>query len=189
MRRPFPTRRLFATLVLGALLEPPGHTVAYFLRYGLSEAWQLQSQGAHSYFPRVFSLSAISLAVVMVLGLVAVASIRLILGNRGVSPQGLRSAFLILALTQCVLFGLQETGEALAVQARPDVVSIVVLAVCVHLPLAALAVWLMSWIRGYLQLAPDALRAVLAVRLAPRSTSAVLRPLPLPAGRTDLREQ
>jgi len=167
VRRPFPTGRLFATFLLGALLEPVGHALAYVLRYGPWEAWQLQSQGDHTYFPGIFSLSAISLTVVMALGLIAVVSIRLILGNRGVSAQGLRSAFLTLTLTQCFLFGLQETGEALAVQSSPDVTSIVILAISVQVPLAALAAWLLSWILGYVQLAPAALRAVLAVRLAP----------------------
>lgn len=189
MRRQFPGRRLFATFVLGALLEPLGHAVAYTVRYGPSQAWDLQSQGSHAYFPRIFSLSAISLAVSMALGLTAVVSIRLILGNRGVVAHGLRSTFLTLALTQCVLFGLQETSEALAVQASPDLISIAILAISVQLPLAALAAWIISWVHGYLRLAPDAIRTVLAIRLAPRSTGEVLRPLPVPAFRADLRDQ
>jgi hypothetical protein len=187
--RRFPNRRLLVTFVLGALLEPLGHTAAYFLRYGPSQAWQLQSQGSHAYFPRVFSLSTISLTAALVLGLMVMISIRLILGNRHVSADGLRSTFLILALTQCALFGVQESVEALAVQMSPDLLSIAILAICVQLPLAALAAWLISWIRGYLQLAPDALRAVLAVRLAPRATGEVLRPQPLAARRADLRDQ
>lgn len=188
MRR-FPARRLLATLVLGALLEPLGHTAAYVLRYGATQAWQLQSQGIHAYFPGVFSLSAISLAVAVALALIAMVSIRLILGNRRISADGLRSTFLILALTQCVLFGVQESLEALALQVSPDLVSIAILAVSVQLPLAALAAWLISWMRGYLQLVPEAFRAVLAVRLGSRPAGQLLRLLPLPAHRADLRDQ
>lgn len=188
MRR-FPARRLLATLVLGALLEPLGHTAAYVLRYGPSQAWQLQSQGSHAYFPRVFSLSTISLAAAIALGLMVMISIRVILGNRHVSADGLRSTFLMLALTQCALFGVQESVEALAVQMSPDLVSIAILAVCVQLPLAALTAWLISWMRGYLQLVPEAFRAVLAVRLGPPPAGQLLRLLPLPAHRVDLRDQ
>ncbi len=188
MRR-FPNRRLLVTCVLGALLEPLGHTAAYFLRYGPLQAWQLQSQGSHAYFPGVFSLSTISLAAAIALGLMAMISIRVILGNRHVSADGLRSTFLILALTQCALFGAQESVEALAVQMSPDLLTIAILAICVQVPLAALAAWLISWIRGYLQLAPDAIRAVLALRLAPRSAGTVLRSVPLPARRAALRDQ
>ena len=187
MRR-FPTGRLCATFVLGALLEPVGHAAAYALRYGPSQAWQLQSQGSHAYFPRVFSLSAISLAVAAALGLTAVISIRLILGSRRISATGIRNTFAILALTQCVFFISKETIEALAVQATPDFVSIAILAICVQLPLAALAAWLIAWIRGYLELAPDAIRVILAVRLAPHVGPVLLRPLPVPARRADLRD-
>lgn len=188
MRR-FPTVRLFATLVLAALLEPLGHAAAYVLRYGPSQAWQLQSQGSHAYFPRIFSLSAISLLVAAALGVTAVISIRLILGSRQVSAAGIRSTFAILALTQCALFGAKETIEALAVQTTPDLPSIAILAICVQLPLAALAAWLIAWMRGYLALAPDALRAVLAVRLAPPHGGVALRPLLLIELRADLRDQ
>jgi hypothetical protein len=187
--RRFPTGRLFATFVLGALLEPLGHAAAYALRYGPSQAWLLQSQGSHAYFPRVFSLSAISLAVAAALGLTAVISIRLILGTRQISAVGIRSTFAILAVTQCTLFVSKETIEALAVQASPDFLSIAILAVCVQLPLAALAAWLIAWTRGYLELAPDALRTILAVRLAPPRTALILRPVPVPARRADLRDQ
>jgi uncharacterized membrane protein len=187
--RRFPTGRLFATFVLGALLEPLGHAAAYALRYGPSQAWQLQSQGSHAYFPRVFSLSAISLTVAAALGLTAVISIRLILGSRRISATGIRRTFAILAATQCVFFVSKETIEALAVQAAPDFVSIAILAICVQLPLAALAAWMIAWTRGYLELGPDAIRAILAVRLAPPVGPVVLRPLPVPALRADLRGQ
>jgi hypothetical protein len=187
--RPFPTGRVFATLVLGALLEPLGHAAAYGLRYGPSAAWQLQSQGSHAYFPRVFSLSAISLVIALALGLIAVVSIRLVLGSPRTSASGLGSTFLILGLTQCALFGLKETLEALAVQSTPDFLSIAILAVCVQLPLAALAACLVNWMRGYLRFAPEAIRTVLAVRLAAIGGALLLRPLPLAAHRADLRDQ
>ncbi len=148
----------------------------------------MQSQGSHAYFPRVFSLSALSLLVAAALGLIAVISIRLILGSRRISATGIRSTFAILSVTQCAFFVSKETIEALAVQASPDFLSIVILAVCVQLPLAALAAWLIAWMRGYLEFAPDAIRAILAVRLAPPVGGVVLRTVPVPERRADLRE-
>ena len=188
MRR-FPTGRLFATFVLAALLEPLGHSAAYVLRYGPSQAWQIQSQGSHAYFPRLFTLSAFSIGLLLALGLIGAISIRLILGSRRVLAAGFWSAFLILALAQCAMFVVKETIEAIAVQASPDFLSIAVLAIVVQLPLAALAAGLVSWIRGYLELAPEAIRAILAVRLSAPLRGRVLRPALGSATRPTLRQQ
>jgi hypothetical protein len=187
--RRFPTGRLFATFVLGALLEPIGHAAAYALRYGPSMAWQVQSQGSHVSYPRIFSLSALSLVVVLALSLVAVVSIRLILGDRRVSSTGLRATFLVLAAVQCSLFITKETMEALSVQVTPDVVAMLILAVCVQLPLAALAAWVVSWLRAYLALGAEALRVILAVRLAVLAEPFAVRPLAVPVLSVDLRDQ
>jgi hypothetical protein len=164
--RRFPTGRLFATFVLGALLEPIGHAAAYVLRYGPSMAWQVQSQGTHAAFPRVVSLSALSLLAGLALALLAVVSIRLILGDRRVSSSGVRSTFVILALVQCSLFVTKESLEAFAVQATPDLVGVAILAAAVQLPLAALAAWLISWVRAYLAMGAEAIRVMLALRIA-----------------------
>ena len=185
----FPTGRLFATFVLGALLEPIGHAAAYALRYGPSMAWQVQSQGSHAAYPRVFSLSALSLIVALTLSLIAVVSIRLILGNRRVSSTGLRATFLVLALVQCSLFVTKETLEALSVQVTPDMVAMLILAVCVQLPLAALAAWVVSWLRAYLALGAEALRVILTVRLTTAPEAFAIRALASPVHSVDLRDQ
>jgi len=185
----FPTGRLFATFVLAALLEPIGHAAAYALRYGPTMAWQVQSQGSHASYPRLFSLSALSLLAVLALSLVAVVSIRLILGDRRVSSTGLRATFVVLALVQCSLFVTKETMEALSVQVTPDVVAMLILAVCVQLPLAALAAWLVSWLRAYLALGAEALRVILTVRLAMAPEPFAIRALAVPVRSVDLRDQ
>ena len=188
MRR-FPTGRLFATFVLGALLEPIGHAAAYVLRYGPSMAWQVQSQGAHTAFPRVVSLSALSLLVALALALLAVVSIRLILGDRRVSSSGGRSTFLVLALVQCSLFLTKETLEAFAVQATPDLIGIGILAIGVQLPLAALAAWLISWVRAYLAMGAEAIRVMLALRVAAIAEPFLIRPFASPVQPVVLRNQ
>lgn len=175
MRR-FPNGRLFLTLVLAALLEPVGHAAAYVLRYGPAQAWQLQSTGAHAYFPRVLSLTTFSLAVLLGLALLAAVSIRLILGSRPVYRAGLPATFGVLALTQCGLFGIKEILESLAIQTTPDFLAIAILAVLVQLPLAALAAWVVCWFAGYLRVAPEAVRTLLAIRLAFGRPPVALRP-------------
>lgn len=188
MRR-FPTGRLFATFVLAALLEPLGHAAAYALRYGPAMAWKVQSQGSHAYYPRIFSLSALSLLVALALALIAVVSIRLILGNRRVSNTGLRGTFLVLAAVQCALFVSKETLEALAVQVTPDVVAMLILAICVQLPLAALAAWVVTWVRAYLALGAEAMRVIFAVHLGAPARPLAIRALPSPVWPVDLRDQ
>jgi hypothetical protein len=185
----FPNGRLLLTLVLGVLLEPVGHAAAYVLRYGPTEAWQLQSQGGHAYFPRVLSFSSVSLAVLLSLGLLTAVSIRLILGSRRPYLAGLPTTFGLLALTQCAFFCVKETMEAAAVQARPDFLAIGLLAVVVQLPLAALAAWVMTWLRGYLRFAPEAIRTMLAVRLAVGRSPHLIRPLAVPVLTNDLRDR
>lgn len=180
---------LFLTLVLGVLLEPVGHACAYLLRYGPSQAWVVQSQAGHATFPRILSLSSISLTVVLALGLMTAISVRLILGRRPIQRIGLLESFVLLALTQCGFFFLKETLEALAMQSHPDLLVIGVLAVMVQLPLAALAALLISWLRGYLELAPDAVRWVLAAGVGLRPEIRLLRPLAAPALAVDLRDQ
>ena len=188
MRR-FPTGRLFATFVLGALLEPIGHAAAYVLRYGPSMAWQVQSQGTHAVFPRVVSLSALSLLVALALALPAAVSIRVILGDRRVSSSGGRSTFLILALVQCSLFLTKESLEAFAVQATPDLIGIAILAVGVQLPLAALAAWVISWVRAYLAMGAEAIRVMLALRVATIPEPFLIRAFASPVQPVVLRDQ
>ena len=188
MRR-FPTGRLFAIFVLAALLEPIGHAAAYVLRYGPSAGWQVQSQGNHAAFPRVVSLSALSLLAALVLALLAVVSIRLILGDRRVSSSGVRSTFVILALVQCSLFVTKETLEAFAVQATPDLVGIAILAAAVQLPLAAVAAWLISWLRAYLTMGAEAIRVVLALRVGARVEPFLVRAYASPVRPPVLRDQ
>lgn len=152
-------------------------------------AWQVQSQGSHASYPRIFSLSALSLMVALTLSLIAVVSIRLILGDRRVSSTGLRATFLVLGLVQCSLFVTKETFEALSVQVTPDFVAMLILAVCVQLPLAALAAWVVSWLRAYLALGAEALRVILSVQLTTPPEVFAIRALASPVHSVDLRDQ
>jgi hypothetical protein len=129
------------------------------------------------------------LTLLLGLGLLTAVIIRLTLGSRPVYRAGLTRRFLVLALTQVGFFVVQETLEALSVHAAPDFLAIAMLAVIAQLPLAALAAWLISWIAHYVQLAPEAVRAMLAVRLGARRTAVLLRSVATVSLRSDILDQ
>lgn len=166
-------------VLLGALLEPLGHQLAYLLRYGPSRAVRVEALGAHAYFPRLASLSTIAIALSLTAALLAAVGVRLALHRRFPSAEGFARPFLILTAVQCALFTIQETAEAAAVQATPDFLTIAFLASCAQLPLAGLAALLVSRLQGILALAPEAVRVILALRLPRPVRPITLRPAPL----------
>ncbi len=159
------SRSIVILVLLGALLEPLGHQLAYLFRYGPSQAARVEAGGAHTYFPRLASFTMIMVALVLTVALLTGLGIRLTLGRRSASSDGFGRVFLILAAVQCALFAVQEIAEAGAVQATPDLVVIALLAVCAQVPLAALAALAVSRLSGILALAPEAARVILALRL------------------------
>lgn len=159
------SRRVVLLVLLGALVEPFGHQLAYLLRYGSSAAAQVQAVGSHAYFPRVASFTTVTVALALAAALLAALGVRLTLGRRSASTRGFGQVFLVLAAVQCALFTIQETVEAAAIQATPDFVIIALLAFCAQLPVAALATWVVSRLHGVLALAPEAARVILALRL------------------------
>jgi hypothetical protein len=90
---------------------------------------------------------------------------------------------------QCSLFVTKETLEALAVQATPDLVGIAILAAAVQLPLAAVAAWSISWLRAYLAMGAEAIRVVLALRVAARVSPFLVRAYASPVRPPVLRDQ
>jgi hypothetical protein len=165
MARNWRSRQVVMVVLLGALLEPLGHQLAYLLRYGPTQAVRVEATAAHAYFPRLASFTMIAVALVLTGALLVGLAIRLTLGRRSASTDGFGRIFLILAAVQCALFAVQETAEAGAVQATPDFLVIGLLAICAQVPLAALAALAVSRLSGLLALAPEAVRVILALRL------------------------
>ncbi|TMD04898.1 MAG: hypothetical protein E6J01_11835 [Chloroflexi bacterium] len=172
------SRSIVILVLLGALLEPLGHQLAYLLRYGPSQAARVEAVGAHTYFPRLASFTTITVALVLAAALLVALGVRLTLGRRSTSTPGIGRIFFVLAAVQCGLFAIQESVEAAAIQATPDFLIIALLAFSAQLPVAAVATWLVSRLHGILALAPEAARVILALRLPRPARPIRLQPRP-----------
>lgn len=167
---------LLPLLCIGLLLEPLGHHLAYVLRLGLTQALIVQSSGSHSYFPSLVETTVALLALVVFLTVSALLAVRLAFGPQRTSPALWWPAFLCLAAVQFGVFFLQESLEASANQAHPDFLAIAVMGIAGQFPLAALAAWLISQLRDYVVLAPQAIRRILPLRLARPHQPVTVRP-------------
>lgn len=109
------SRGRLAILVLGAgvLGSQAGHLLAYELRFG-SAAAQLQSTGAHSYFPAVAKTGLGVASLALLAGLLVLGMARML--SRGpviaeTAPSFVRLLAAVYTL-QLALFAVQETAEA-----------------------------------------------------------------------------
>jgi hypothetical protein len=184
MRSRWKPIQLVGLFGLAVLLEPFGHQIAYLARFGIAQAHYRQAGGSHAYFPKAASVS-LGLTMLLLLGtLLAALLVRLALRRTGLRvPSGSNGpVFLVMATVQCAAFFIQESLEAASIQAPPDYLLTGILALAGQLPIALAASWLISRLTGYLSLAPEAIRVMLALRLArePRPSLAVHRaPAPL----------
>ena len=109
------SRRRLAVLVVaaGVLGSQAGHLLAYTLRFG-GAAGQLQSTGAHAYFPTVAKTGLGIASLALLTGLLIAGMARLI-ARKPVPDAAAPSFVLLLAAVytlQLGLFALQETAEA-----------------------------------------------------------------------------
>jgi hypothetical protein len=154
-------------LCLGLLGEPLGHALAYVVRLGLSRALIVQGEGTHAYFPRLIGASLGLLVLVLAVSLLAAVAVRVALGRRpAVRLANWWPAFLFLVAIQSGAFLVQESLEATGSQQTPDFLVIAGLSLAGQLPIAVLTAWLVSTLRGYVALAPRAVRIMLARWLA-----------------------
>ncbi len=110
------SRGRLGLIVLGAgvLGSQAGHLLTYELRFG-SAAGQLQSTGAHAYFPAV-ARTGLGLASLALLAGLLVAGMARVVGGRSVADLGAPPFLRLLAAIytlQLALFAIQETVEAL----------------------------------------------------------------------------
>ena len=111
--RPVNLKRAWPALAIGVLGSQAGHLVAYQVRFGAA-ALQLQSSGAHAYFPGVIRTS-LGVAAVLVLGGMFIIGLARILSGRpvrrGSAPHYLRLVAVLYTL-QLALFAGQEVVES-----------------------------------------------------------------------------
>ncbi|HTE83207.1 MAG TPA: hypothetical protein VK821_00560 [Dehalococcoidia bacterium] len=160
-------------LALGLLGAQAGHLLAYQLRFGAA-AQQIQSTGAHAYFPVVAktALGAISAGLIGALLLVGLA--RLLSGRRvrSLSEPSFISLLAVLFSLQLATFALQEMAEALvAGTSFGSAADLLLWGTLGQLPVAIIAAsalrWLSTRVESAVVLIRDVVRAVLSIASAP----------------------
>jgi len=170
-------RLALLVVIFGVLGSQAGHLLAYELRFGGAAA-QLQSTGAHAYFPTVAKtgLGIVSLATLAGLVLVGIARVA---AGRAVPQVSSPSFMRVLASTytlQLAIFGVQETLEAVLGGGHPGSAPLLLLwGAFGQLPVAIAAALALRWLLVRVRPALSALRLgpvyqwiVEAVAIAPR---------------------
>jgi len=173
-------RRLaLAALALGLLGSQAGHLLAYQLRFG-GAAHQIQSTGAHAYFPLVAKTALGAVAAGLIAGLLLVGLARLLSGRRvrSDSEPSFISLLAILFSLQLATFAAQEIVEGLvggtSLMSAPDLLLWGTLG---QLPVALIAASALRWLSARVESAVGLIRDVVraALRKA-RATSPAATP-------------
>lgn len=174
-------------LGLGLVGSQAGHLLAYSLRFGAT-AQQIQSSGAHAYFPSLVKtgLGAVALAF---LGVLFVIGFARLLGGRiesGSAPSFIRLLAMLYTI-QFLCFGVQETAEALlsGTQAA-SATDLVLWGTAGQLPVALVGAVALRWLLARLGPALAHIKVQLgaAFQLLPYAAAVVLLPVaeqPVPA--------
>ena len=166
-------RTAFAVLGLGLLGSQAGHLLAYQVRFGAA-AQQLQSSGAHAYFPLVAKTALGAAAAALIGALLLVGVARILSGRRirsGTEPSYV-SLLAVLFTVQLAAFVAQEVAEAIIagnrVASAPDLMLWGTLG---QLPIAAIAALAFQWLSARIEVAVglirDIVRATIALQAAP----------------------
>ena len=157
-------RRILTVLGIGLLGSQAGHLLAYQVRFGAA-AQQLQSSGAHTYFPTA-ARGALGVAAALVLAAVFVAGLARLLGGRPIQPGSAPSYLRLVAIlytVQLVCFGTQEVGESLAAGLRVDSATHLLLwGTLGQLPVALVAAAGLRWLLARFEKAVAQIQVALA---------------------------
>jgi hypothetical protein len=171
-------------LALGLLGSQAGHLLAYEARFGTA-ARQIQSSGAHAYFPTAAKTALGTAAAILVACLFIVALARLLSRRRpapGPSAPSLVRLVAPLFTLQLALFALQETVEA-AVSGAPAIPAATLLlwGTLGQLPVAFAAAIALRWLLARLDGAVSEIKVALSTRW---ETRPVLAAVPVRVGAT-----
>jgi hypothetical protein len=178
-------RVALAGLALGLVASQAGHLLAYQVRYGAA-AQQLQSSGAHAYFPLLAKTALGVGACALIGGLLLVGLARLLTGRRvrSASEPSYLSLLAILFSIQLAAFAAQEVGEALiGGLSTGTAVDLLLWGTLGQLPIAAFAALALSWLSARIEAAVGAIRALAGPSLPARPAPAVAIPVPAAPGR------
>jgi hypothetical protein len=165
-------RRTWLLLGLGALGSQAGHLLAYQVRFGAA-AQQVQSTGAHAYFPAL-AKTGLGIAGLAVLAALFVIGLARVIGRRtpvradsAPSPLSLIAALYAIQLT---CFVTQELAEA-AIGGMPasSAADLLLWGAMGQLPIAVVAAIAMRWLLVRFEAAVEGMRfAIAEFRVAPR---------------------
>ncbi len=174
-------RRLWvAVLGLGMLGSQAGHLLAYELRFGAA-AQQVQSSGAHAYFPLLVKTGLGLVAVALVGSLFFVGLARALNGRavaRTAPGPSYVSLLAFLFTIQLTFFIGQEMTESVLASSRVESATGMLLwGTLGQLPVAAVAAAALGWLASRFESALEDIRAALAVPPPSPTPAVVLLPL------------
>jgi hypothetical protein len=179
-------RTLLAVLGMGLLGSQAGHLLAYQLRFGAA-AQQVQSSGAHAYFPVVARTSLGIVATALLFSVFVIGLARVLAGRssaRTSSPPSYLGMLAILFTVQLGCFAGQEVAEALVAQARVgSAADLLLWGALGQLPVAVIAATALRWVLTRFETAVAEIQSALAVLQASPVPVAVAIPVWSSTGR------
>jgi hypothetical protein len=174
-------------VLLGAVASQAGHLLTYQLLFGAA-AQQVQSSGAHAYFPALLKTALGATAVIALASLFFVGLARILRGRmqRGDSPSFLRLLAALFTL-QLVVFASQESIEAALGGGTAPIDGLLLLGTLGQLPVAAFAAFALRFLLVEVVPALAEVRLFLAAPRQPLGLIPVLVPLPVAKGGALLR--
>jgi hypothetical protein len=163
-------KRIVAIVALAAAGSQAGHLLSYQARFGAT-ALQVQSTGAHAYFPTLVKTSLGALALALIGSLLLIGVSRVVLGGaRGRMAGGpsYLSLLAILFTTQLGCYMAQEVTEALIAGAPVDTApNLLMWGTLGQLPVALVASTALRWLWARIQPAGELLAVIRVGLIAP----------------------
>jgi hypothetical protein len=159
---------VFAVLGLGLLGSQAGHLLAYQIRFGAA-AQQIQTTGAHAYFPLV-AKTTLGIAAAALIGALLIVGVARILSGRRIRSTSEPSYLSLLAFLfslQLAAFVAQEVAEALiagsSLRSAPDLMLWGTLG---QLPFAVVGALAFRWLSARVEAAVGLIRDIVGATVA-----------------------
>jgi hypothetical protein len=157
-------KRVWSAVAVAVLAAQAGHLLAYQLRFGAA-AQQIQTSGAHVYFPGLVRAS-LGIAAALILSGVFVVGLARVLSGRSIRPDSTPPFLRLLAVMftmQLTWFAGQEVSEALVAGAPvASVADILLWGTLGQLPVAVVAAAGLRWLLARFDAAVTEIRIALA---------------------------
>jgi hypothetical protein len=169
----------FAVLGLGLLGSQAGHLLAYQVRFGAA-AQQIQSSGAHAYFPLVAKTALGAAAAALIGALLVIGLARILSGRRikSASEPSYVSLLAVLFSIQLAAFVAQEVAEAIIagnrVASAPDLMLWGTLG---QLPIAVVVALAFRWLSARVEAAVGLIRDIVSATIASQAAPTIAIPV------------